>query len=219
MYRYFTQPFINKVTNTIVGYELLIREFSEQRWSFPANLKNIPFELQTQLLQNEAARIKQEILFVSFNLNRSQFMNANFAALLTAAQKRIAPLTLILEITEETAAWEQDPDDILAQMTYFKQHGILLSFDDVGTGMNTYENIKVFLPHATEIKFALQNYRANKQDYAILTDLYFWREIAQRYCLTLIVEGIETLHDEQLLDQMKLSYRQGYYYGKPALLE
>lgn len=217
MYRYFIQPQLNKFTNSLIGYETLIRKSADDRWILPQNFASIPLDIQVDLLKQVANRLALKVGSVSFNLNRTQFINRDMATALIDAQHAIYPVTLVVEVTEE----ESDQDVSLAQLKQaaaeYEQHGLQLSLDDVGTGRNVYENIKALLPEASEIKVAMQNFRQSERTTEIPTQLRYWRDIARKNQLRLIVEGIETAEDDALLDDLEIPLRQGYYYGKPHL--
>lgn len=219
MYRYFIQPIINKFSDSLIGYEMLIREFINQKWQSPVNFADIPQQVQLNLLTIAAQKLSRKVGFVDFNLTWDQFLDQEFAKILTATQAKISPVTLILEIIEEPTKHQYSTEQIIHQMDYFKQNGILIALDDVDTGSNIYQNIRPFFPFIFEIKFALQNFRTEKRFDQIAPALNHWIDVSNANNLTLIVEGIETPDDDQLLNDLKVTYRQGYYYGKPRLFE
>lgn len=219
MYRYFIQPQLNQDTRSLIGYEMLIRKYDDERWILPKHFAAIPVAIQTRLLAQVAQQLALKIGSVSFNLNRAQFVNAEMAAALIQVQHAIYPVTLVVEVTEEPGDDMIDLVQLQKQAMAFASHGIELSLDDVSTGENRYSQLKPLLPLASEIKFAMQNFRTEQRAKQIRPALLFWQQVAEQYNLRLIVEGIENADDEQLLDQLELPFRQGYYYGRPHLFE
>lgn len=219
MYCYFIQPYLNKFANSLVGYELLIRKREDNAWKLPPSFASVPNEVQGQLLVEVAAKLARKIEFVAVNMNWTQFMDHDFAQVLADTQKKIFPVALIIEVTEEPVDKQISFAQVVEQIMFYHHNGIQLTLDDVGTGINTYEKIKVLLPFANAIKFAMQNFRHSGNEDQIPASLTFWKKIAQENHLRLIVEGIENAADDQLLDRLKITYRQGYYYSKPHRLE
>ena len=219
MYRYFIQPIINKFSGSVIGYELLIRELIDGQWQLPQCFSAIPQEVQTNLLVTIAQKLSRKISFVSFNVNWAQFSSPEFSQLLIETQQKISPVTLVLEIIEEPVQTNFSTTEIIQQMNYFNQHGVLIALDDVDTGCNLYPEVQAFLPYVFEIKFPCQNFRQAGRQTEIKTALQKWQQIAANNNLNLVVEGVETAADDQLLDELENSYRQGYYYGKPRLFQ
>ncbi|KRN81691.1 EAL domain-containing protein [Ligilactobacillus acidipiscis] len=134
-------------------------------------------------------------------------------------QKEISPVTLAIEIIEEPVQTNYSFEQIIQQFNFYRQHGALITLDDVGTGINTLENIQGFLPYIFGLKFPLQNFRAEGRQEQIITELATWKKIADTNNISLVVEGVENEADDQFLDNLEISYRQGYHYGKPRLFE
>lgn len=221
MYRYFIQPQLNKFTNSLVGYEMLIRKYdpSDGQWRLPNDLASIPLVDQISLLSETAEKLTLKIDAISFNLNWSQFVSKDMAHELLNVQRTLYPVHLIVEVTEEVSDVKVPLQQMKQQMNYYIDHGIQLSLDDVGSGRNTYDAIKELLPMVSELKFPMQNFRREGRSSEIKIQLMFWKEIAQTYNIRMVVEGIENTTDDALLDTMKIPFRQGYYYGKPHLFK
>ncbi|MGX9767126.1 EAL domain-containing protein [Lactiplantibacillus argentoratensis] len=129
-------------------------------------------------------------------------------------KKRLNPAALTIELTECPSL-----NEIQKYSLFFHQHDIKLSIDDVGTGSNTFENIRHALPFVDQIKFAMQNLRMSGQAERIPHELAFWRDIAQSYHLEFILEGVEDQGDQKMAEQQGIEWHQGYYYGKPRLVD
>jgi FOG: EAL domain len=219
LYRYFIQPQLNKFTNSLVGYEMLIRKYDDEHWRLPQNFAAIPIDEQINLLKKTAHRIGLKVGSISFNLNRRQFIDPHMEEALIDVQREIFPVKLIIEVTEEESDQLVPADKLLVSAERYAKNGVQISLDDVGSGCNTYEHIKVLLPYADEIKFAMQNFRNANLEFKIVEQLRFWKKIADQYQIRLMVEGTETAKEDQLLDDLNLPYRQGYFYGKPHLVK
>lgn len=215
MYQYFIQPQINAFTGTLIGYELLIRQYRNNRWSLPRDFSTIPIKIQTDLLKSIALDLSLKINSLSFNLNRYQFLNDSMKETLIKVQHQVYPTIITVELTEEETEL-QNKSKLLHQIKKYYDNGIRISIDDVSTGENTYANIIDFFPYVFEIKFAIQNMNIKK--YSILEkNLLFWKKVSQEHHLNLVVEGIEKSCEDKLLNQLNIPYRQGFFYGRPHL--
>lgn len=215
-YNFFVQPQINKSTNTIFGYEVLLRKEDNGAWHLPEDFTELSIEEQTKLVEKTAAIIKHQRginKVLSFNLNREQASDPTTLGEVIALKKRISPVSLIIELTESMPL-----DQVKEYSLFLHQYGISLVIDDVGTGSNTYDNIKHLLPYVDKIKFAMQNLRMDGEAEKIPDCLSFWVKQAQRYCLDMVLEGVEDCKDQILAKKFGIDIQQGYLYGKPAMI-
>ena len=219
MYRYFLQPQLDVSNNSLIGYELLIRQKVADKWVLPHNFASIPIDVQADLIRRTAQKLMLKIGSVSFNTNRSQFIDNTIAQAILSAQQQIYPLNLVLEVTEEATDDAITDQQIIDQVHFFDQHGIQLSLDDVGTGINTYDHLKPVLPYASEIKFAMQNFRQERREAEIPANLKFWKQVADQHHLRLILEGVENQEEHDMANGLQIDLRQGWFYGKPHLFK
>lgn len=219
MYRYFIQPQLNKVNNSLIGYELLIRRRTADGWRPPKYFSDIPTTVIADMLTKATKKLVLKIGSVSVNLNRTQMMNKEINLALIRSQDALRPLKLNIELTEEPGDEAITNTDLEPMLQNFLQRGMEICLDDVGTGDNQYAEIKALLPYVSELKFALQNFKEPFQDPKIQARVVKWRDIAHKENLRFILEGIEDAADDQLADDLEIDLRQGYYYGKPHLLK
>lgn len=219
MYRYFLQPQLDALNNSLIGYELLIRQRVDDKWILPHNFESIPIDVQADLIARTAKKLMLKIGSVSFNVNQGQFIDCTIAQAILNAQKQIYPVNLVLEVTEEVTDEHVTNQQIIDQVHFFDEHGIQLSLDDIGTGLNTYDHLKPILKYASEIKFAMQNFRQEGREAEIPENLKFWKGIADQYKLRLILEGVENQEESDMADDLEIDLRQGWFYGKPHLFK
>ncbi|EHO50827.1 EAL domain-containing protein [Lentilactobacillus kisonensis] len=218
MYRYFIQPQVNVYTNSIIGYEMLIRkQAGDGTWRLPKNFASIPIEIQINLLKRTAEELSLKVHTLSFNVNRTQFLDKKMTQALIDAQRQMFPVILVVEVTEELGEDQIDNPTLEAQGNHLQQYGIQMSLDDVDTGENTYSHISDLLKTADEVKFAMQNFRQEHREKEIPRKLTAWKKISKDTQTRLIIEGTENSEEDQLLNELELPLRQGYYYGKPRL--
>ncbi|HAT54544.1 MAG TPA: diguanylate cyclase [Lactobacillus sp.] len=218
MFRFFIQPQLNSATNSIVGYELLLKEHTVDGWQIPTSFDRISPPDWTDLFVATTKQLSLKIHSVSINLDRRQLMNDAITQSVIDAQERLRPMRVVVELTERQGTIPFSNDELIPQIKRLTNRGMGFSLDDVDTGHNHYDDIKTLLPHANELKFALQNFKCNLRVPEIRTQLQAWQTIAQTYNQRLILEGIEDAVDDGIANDMGIIFRQGYYYGRPHLL-
>lgn len=217
-YRFFAQRQINTATNAVLGYELLIKELTPDGWRLPSSFIDIDTKVFANLLIETTKILGQKVRYCSVNVNRDQLMNTDIAEAIIESQRQLYPTKLIVKLTEDVSEREYTPTEIKEQLERFVSKGIQISLDDVGTGHNQFEDIEDFLPLASEIKFAVQNFKSTIQDPKIKQKVRFWNAISSEYNIHLVLEGIEDQADNQLSQSFGISRRQGYFFSKPQLL-
>lgn len=219
MYRYFIQPQLDKVNNSLIGYELLMKEKKPEGWRPPANFSDVPSHLMAQVLVATTKLLSLKIGSVSVNINRNQLMDEEVRDAIIGAQRILRPLKLVVELTEDTPNKDWSNEEYISLIKEFIDYGMDFSLDDCGTGTNQMDQIKDMIPLASEIKFAIQNFGEKLRDPDIENKVIYWRDICKKENIRFILEGIEDEKDDALADKLEIDLRQGYYYGKPRLLK
>ncbi|ALB29856.1 EAL domain-containing protein [Companilactobacillus heilongjiangensis] len=218
IYRYFVQPQLNGRTKSIFGYELLIKQLTPEGWRLPESFTAISSQTTSDLLVATTKILGEKVQYCSVNISREQLMDTTVAKAIIKSQTQLYPAKLVVELTEEKGPKSYPDTSLIPYLRKFVESGMQISLDDVGTGVNDFRSIQEFLPLASEIKFALQNFKTGFEDPKIQQKLHFWHAISEEYGLRMILEGIENDHDAQLSKDFNIQLRQGYYYGRPKLL-
>ncbi|GEO78857.1 diguanylate cyclase phosphodiesterase domain-containing protein [Companilactobacillus mindensis DSM 14500] len=213
-YSFFAQPQINKCDDSIFGYEVLLRKEDNGAWHLPQDFTELSIADQVKLVEKTAMSLNQHFgkkQVISFNLNQSQASDPLTLGEIIALKKRISPISLMIELTEAMSL-----KDIKCFSLLLHQYDISLVIDDVGTGSNTFKNVRDLLPYVDRIKFAMQNLRMDGEADKIPECLSFWVEQAKKYSLDMVLEGVEDAKDQILAKKFGINIQQGYLYGKPA---
>lgn len=219
IYRYFVQPQIDIKTDTIFGYELLMKQLTTEGWRLPESFTSIDLHVISSLLMETTKILGIKVQYCSVNVSREQLMDTAMTKAIIKSQMQLYPTKLVVELTEEEGPQKYSDSDLIPHLRNFMEHGMQISLDDVGTGDNDFNSIRDFLPLASELKFALQNFRTGIKDPNIREKLLGWQNISKKYGLRLILEGIENEDDSEMSDSLRIDLRQGYYYGRPELLK
>ncbi|KRK50710.1 diguanylate cyclase phosphodiesterase domain 2 containing protein [Companilactobacillus kimchii DSM 13961 = JCM 10707] len=207
------------MNNSLIGYELLMKEKKPEGWRPPANFSDVPSHLMAQVLVATTKLLSLKIGSVSVNINRNQLMDEEVRDAIIEAQRILRPLRLVVELTEDTPNKNWSNEEYISLIKEFIDYGMDFSLDDCGTGTNQIDQIKDMIPLASEIKFAIQNFGEKLRDPDIESKVIYWRDICKKENIRFILEGIEDEKDDALADKLEIDLRQGYYYGKPRLLK
>lgn len=118
---------------------------------------------------------------------------------------------LNFEITESVAA--NDYKTLSSVITSMKNEGFLFSMDDYGTG---YSNLIALLSLNLDVikidKSILWEAQSSEYGHIMLENsVRMFRQMNRR----ILVEGVETGEQIELLESMDVDYLQGYYFSKP----
>lgn len=150
---------------------------------------------------------------VNVNLSVVQLLQADIVEIVerTLKETRITPKNLTLEVTESLAI--NDMERMKEILNRIKDLGVQLALDDFGTGYSS-------LNHIREIPFDVI-----KVDQSFVKDLAgdaysqsfikMVAELGETIGVYICVEGIETLDQYKVLQDMKVKYIQGYYFDRP----
>lgn len=207
MQEFFIQPQVNSTNNKIYGYEVFLREKINGNWTRPTKDDKLPLKKQVKLVAKTANFIQKRtsnIESISFNLTKEQAENTDNIKSILALQKKIQPLQLLVELTEDI-----DLDSLKTLSDKLHDSGVELAIDDVGVGSNTYQNVKPALPFVDKLKFTMN---ISKPDISNSERLSFWKEQAEDNDLDLIVKGVGCQKDQELAEKMDIDILQGYFY-------
>lgn len=219
MYRFFIQPQLNTQAQTVVGYELLMKEYIDQRWQMPASFSDIPAKVIAQTLIATAKKLSLKVGSVSINVDRHQIQDRELLDTLVIAQGMLRPVKLVIELIENEVQPAVPNAKLIKIADGLNQVGIQFCLDDVGSGINTWPEIQPLLPYACEMKYALQNYKEHLDQAVTDERVTFWQNLAAKNSMRFVLEGIDNDSDDAWADSMQIDLRQGYYYGKPSLMK
>ncbi|MDA3940169.1 MAG: EAL domain-containing protein [Spirochaetia bacterium] len=218
------QPIVNN-KGIIRGAEALIR------WNHPKNgmvspLDFIPLAEDTGLIEEigkwvifTATRqlrdwIKDHDIYVSLNLCAREFSNKELSSIIKHALEsanNLDPRFLKLEITESEGI--KNPKEFIKQITELRSIGIEIFIDDFGTGQSSLEYLKSIPADVLKIDRSFVNNIENDEE-----DLNFLRTIVDMIKSRnkkIVVEGINSKNQAEILNSMGCDRFQGFYFSKP----
>ena len=150
---------------------------------------------------------------IEINVSAAQFDHENPAKLVIECIEKyhINPSQINLEITETAAG--KNKTIMIQNMEKLIDKGVTFSLDDFGTGRSNIDYF-VNMPVRT-IKFDYTFTRGffdNEKIKHVLTGML---DIIHKMNLSVVVEGIETKEQMQVMKAMGVEFIQGFYYSKP----
>ena len=224
------QPIYSTYKNSFISAEALIRirdeegniimpnEFIEvaERTELIMRLGEAVFEKVCQLIKQKKP-MQYGIEYIEINLSVIQCGYEYLASTYKKIMKKyeIPPNVINLEITETASLNEKRT--LLANMHELRDYGVTFSLDDFGTGQSNLNYI-VDMP-VDIVKFdrdMIQSYFENdKAKYVMDAAMHMIHGLDLR----IVSEGIETKEQYAAMEQLGISYIQGYYFSKPLSSE
>ncbi len=224
------QPQVFSRTNQIIAVEALIRVKKDSEVILPnsfipdaeksGDIVKIDKWVFKKIAEDaeKLHKITNKKITLSFNVSALHFQDKNIVKDLEnlAKTSRNFLQNLEIEITENSLLIDIDKakDDI----AYLKKIGYKISIDDFGTGYGSFAYIHNF--PIDNIKFDKSFVDdicgENKKSLTILQSLIF---LCARLKIKLIVEGVETIDQINVLKKLGCYNVQGFYFAKPMPLE
>lgn len=220
------QPQVSPKSGRIVGCEALIRWIKPQGESVAPDVF-IPLAEYTGLIVeigdwvfSEACRqIVQwdssglPAFRVGINISAAQFREVDFVTKISAAIERsgVDPARLELEITESVAM--EDPDSVARQLRELKALGLKVAVDDFGCGFSSLGSLNRLPFDRIKIDRAFVRELTPMTSQDCIARLIV--KLAKSLGLEVIAEGVETVEQARLLEEMGCKEMQGYLYGRP----
>jgi EAL domain-containing protein (putative c-di-GMP-specific phosphodiesterase class I) len=224
------QPKSDK-SGKVVGAEALLRWTHPQYGPIPPDIvieltdeADLSAELGRWVLSTaleEYARWQErglDQLILSINLNPNHIViDAGFPEFVIDELERLSidASQIDLEITEHVAVGANQ--NMLDMFHRLREIGLRLSIDDMGMGYSSLTYISDFGASVVKIDISLiDQVGSDFKQQEIVRSIV---ELAKQINLSVIVEGVETEEQLEVLDSLGCRYYQGYYFAKPLLPE
>ena len=222
------QPKIDPSDDRIVGAEALVR-WKREDGTFIAPFLFIPlFEKdgyvthldeymfrQVCLFQKKWLDAGAELIPISVNMSRTALYRSDTAAV----YKKIVEDTGIpiesvpIEITESSAFLGSQIGELMEGL---KKEGFSLHMDDFGSGYSSLTSLGVLPFDVTKLDKSLTDTIGTSRGEMIIRHMM---EVIHELGMKVVVEGVETENQVEVLKKMNCDAIQGYYYSRPVSQE
>lgn len=221
------QPKCNMRTGKIVGAEALVRWNSEEKGSISPGVF-VPFLEKTGFISEMDLYVWEGVckwqrsmldrglptVPVSVNVSRvdiySMGVSAYFCELIR--KYRLSPELIEIELTE--SVYTEENEFISKSITDLRRAGFKVLMDDFGSGyssLNMLKDIEIDILKM-DMRFLELNQENSKKGIDILKTVF---NMAKILGIGVIVEGVETEEQREILLEMGGDYGQGYYFYRP----
>ncbi len=214
----------------IIGAEALVRwnhpakgilsagEFVEtlEKNGLIVTLDKYIWELACKQLQKWSMENKDN-LFLSVNISAKDFESIDVCNVLTnlVTEYNISPKKLRLEITE--TALMEDIERNLKVIDGLRENGFIVEIDDFGSGYSSLNMLKDIT--ADIVKLDMKFLQTCKDEERSKTILQAMVELVKKLNMQVLVEGVETREQLELLKEYQCDAFQGYYLMRPMDIE
>ncbi len=149
---------------------------------------------------------------LAVNLSRAQLERPGLAAEVRAVLERcgMQPAALQFEITESLAA---QSEQVQAALRELKGLGVRLALDDFGTGYSSLACLHQMPVDTVKIDRSFVSHAETVEYHRVLIEATI--RVAQALGMRTVAEGIETVGEAALMEQLRCDRGQGYLFGKP----
>jgi diguanylate cyclase (GGDEF)-like protein len=219
----FYQPVVDLASNTVAGFEALMR------WHHPEQGVLPPAAFMAAFEDNELSLKLGEVAFerslgqmrawlddgvefgrVAINVSSAQFRSGRFAAEIEAKLKRwnVPADRLTIEVTENVyMGWGADVVGDAVRRLH--DAGVLIALDDFGTGYASLANLRQFPIDRLKID---KSFVQNSQDDAIVRAVI---NLGSSMGMKVVAEGVERADQLATLTGYGCDQVQGYHFAKP----
>ncbi len=222
------QPIVVGDGNRLSGFEALVRwRHDDGSLRVPAEFLEIAeqsdlithidtFVLRqacTQLAEWTEERPDLDHITMSVNISARQLRRPDLADVVNEALtiSGLAPKRLMLEVTEGSLM--EDLDAAIDALRSLQALGVVIAFDDFGTGNCSMAYLRLFNAQVIKIdgRF-ISNASENSDDVQIIKAI---SQLASTFSMTTIAEGVETEEQRQLVVEAGCEMMQGYLFDRP----
>jgi diguanylate cyclase (GGDEF)-like protein len=223
------QPIIDLATMRLVGFETLMRWNHPQRGIIPPN-EFIPVSEETGLIVpltlwilrtscNQLVKWQQEspanqALMMSVNLSGKHFAHPDLVDQIRGIieETKMNPRCLKLELTE--SAIMENAETAIAMLGEIRELGVQISIDDFGTGYSSLSYLHRFPIDMLKVDRSFVSSMEDGTENGEIVRTVI--ALAKTLGLSVVAEGIETIHQLHQLRVLGCEYGQGYLFSRPV---
>jgi diguanylate cyclase (GGDEF)-like protein len=156
-------------------------------------------------------------LCIGVNLSMHNLHDFNLIEKIRSVLERhqLVPAALLLEITETGVML--DPNQVIKTLDQLASLGVRLSIDDFGTGHSSLLHLKRMPVHTLKVdKSFVIDMDSDEENASIVRATI---DLAHSLGLSVTAEGVESGVVLDMLKDMGCDFSQGYYVGKPIMLQ
>jgi|GEM_PF-1999984 len=220
------QPKFDIRSGRATGYEALLRwdhpvqgEISPLRFIPLAEKSGMIVPIEQWVLRTACLQAKRweeaglETLPIAVNISQVHLMKPDIfeSIMQTLHETGFDPNLLELEITE--SAMMHNEEHVIDILEKLKETGISVSMDDFGTGYSSLSYLHSLPINSLKIDRSFIRKMTTDRDSKAIAEMII--SMARQLQLKIIAEGVETLEQVSMLQELRCYDVQGFYYSRP----
>jgi len=218
------QPIVNNETKEIEKYESLVRLVDENGKVLSpfvfldiAKKAKYYYQITNMVLENSFKALEKTDKDISMNISvldiERRLTREKIFELLRANSQHLH--RVVFELLEDEEV--KDFALIRSFITEVKEMGAKIAIDDFGSGYSNFERLLEYQPDLLKIDGTLvKNIDTDKFSLDVIEAII---SFAKKQDIKIIAEYVENENIFNILKDMGVEYSQGYYFGKPGVLE
>ena len=220
------QPRVDAYTGKVCSMEALVRWIHPQH-GLVSPLEFIPMAETSGLILRIGEMVMEKacrqidawrseglpVVPVSINVSPKQFARGEVHRQLAVYLDRYAipPTLLEVEITESAMMGEQE--EVLAELGAIRALGVKLHVDDFGTGYSSLSQLQKLKMDVLKVDRAFTSELGNSREGRV----FFQAIVSMAHALgmSVVAEGVETIEQLRILQELGCNEVQGYYLARP----
>lgn len=220
----FFQPIVCNETQEVVKYESLVRLIDEdEKIISPFFFLDIAKKgkyysrITGMVLENSFNALSQTKKSISINISVLDIEKLSTRDKIYSLLMRHKEDTsrIIFELLEDESV--KDFDEIEKFIFEVKKYGVKIAIDDFGAGYSNFERLLKYQPDILKIDGSLiKNIETDSYSLSVVKSIVAF---AKEQGIEMVAEYIENENIYTILKNLGVEYSQGYYFGKPGLIE
>lgn len=220
----FFQPIVNVASGEIFGYEALFRgKERDDKLLSPGHIfktaerSGILFNVDLAARRSAVERASElglgdARLFINFNPSAIYDPAYCLRTTVSACEELgIKPSSIVFEVVETSAV--DDVEHLKGILKFYRRAGFKVALDDVGAGYSSLNLLEELRPDLMKIdRHLIIDIDAQPFKQSVVSHLI---SLAHAEDIKVVVEGVETDAECQVLTDMKADYIQGYHIARP----
>jgi EAL domain-containing protein (putative c-di-GMP-specific phosphodiesterase class I) len=214
------QPIVNTTTREVMAHECLIRLQTKRLYSGGEIVKAAQIRRQVHAFDAHARRLamlnaarqnRHGRFFINFL--PSSIYNPEFCmrgAIDAVAETGMSRNNFVFEVVESDLV--RDSAHLRKICDYIRSQGFGFALDNVGTGPNSLQMVCELRPEFIKLDKSLVQNVEKPMNGATVRKLV---ELADQFSVTVIAEGVESVHTMENLWLLGVQTMQGYMFGRP----
>lgn len=179
---------------------------------FIVRLDRYVWEAVCQFLKEQKEKLGK-VLPISVNVSRLNFYNLDLLQFLLGLVEKYGLETWMLRLEITETAYMDEPEKIISVIKEFQTHGFIVLMDDFGSGHSSLSMLKNLPVDVLKLDMSFAHEVGHSR--RVNAILKFIMSLSRELEMQVIVEGVETKQQLDVVEALGCKDIQGYYFSRP----